>query len=225
MLIPKIIHQTWKTTNVPFDIFEKKWIKSWKKFHPDWQYKLWTDKDIRNLVKKHYKWFLKTYDNYDAPIKRVDAGKYIILDHEGGLYADLDYECLKNFEPLLLDNICFLSCEYESLAGPVCSNALMASVSKHPFWEEVFKQLPKNKDGHILNAAGPFFLTTVFNQHAGNSVMFLKDKKLFPWKYTDGLHKFSGKIYPESYAIHYSLVTWMNQNTKGNEWIPPPKLT
>ena len=42
--IPKIIHQTWKTKEVP-----EKWKKSqeeWQRLHPDWLYILWTDEDI-----------------------------------------------------------------------------------------------------------------------------------------------------------------------------------
>ena len=36
------------------------------------------------------------YDNYDVNIKRVDAVRYFYLYHFGGLYVDLDFECIKN---------------------------------------------------------------------------------------------------------------------------------
>ena len=49
--------------------------------HPSWEYKLWTDEDNRNLIKDHYPWFLKTYDEYDVNIKRVDAVRYFYLYH------------------------------------------------------------------------------------------------------------------------------------------------
>ena len=39
--IPKIIHQTWKTKDLPQNY--KKWSNSIKKMHPDWTYILWTD--------------------------------------------------------------------------------------------------------------------------------------------------------------------------------------
>ena len=92
--IPKIIHQTWKSRDLP-DNF-KKWSKIIKDLHPDWEYKLWTDEDNRNFIKNHYSWFLKTYDNYDVHIKRVDAVRYFYLYHYGGVYIDLDFICLKN---------------------------------------------------------------------------------------------------------------------------------
>ena len=39
----------------------KKWIKSWIDKHPNYKYKLWTDHDNRELVKKHYPKFLKVH--------------------------------------------------------------------------------------------------------------------------------------------------------------------
>ena len=101
--IPKIIHQTWETNNIPYDVYKKEWVESWKKNHPDWEYKLWTDEDRRALIKRHYLWFLKIYDSYELDIMRADAARYFILHYCGGLYADLDYECLKNIEPLISD--------------------------------------------------------------------------------------------------------------------------
>jgi mannosyltransferase OCH1-like enzyme len=39
--IPKILHQTWKNTQIPSKFI--KWIKTWLVNHPDWEYWLWTD--------------------------------------------------------------------------------------------------------------------------------------------------------------------------------------
>jgi len=52
-MIPKIIHQTWKDRDIP----EKwrRWQQSWKIYHPDWEYRLWTHEDIDQFVWRHYK--------------------------------------------------------------------------------------------------------------------------------------------------------------------------
>ena len=60
--IPKIIHQTWKTNNVPEKC--KEWVKSWKEKNPGWDYRLWTDEDNRNLIKEYFPKFLKIYDSF-----------------------------------------------------------------------------------------------------------------------------------------------------------------
>ena len=78
---PKIIHQTWKTKEMP-----EKWKKSpemWKKFHPDWEYKLWTDEDNRSFIQDKYPQFLKLFDSYPHGIQRADFIRYFILKDFG----------------------------------------------------------------------------------------------------------------------------------------------
>ena len=43
-MIPRIIHQTWKTETIP-----PQWEaaqRSWRDAHPGWEYRLWTDDDL-----------------------------------------------------------------------------------------------------------------------------------------------------------------------------------
>jgi len=42
--IPKIIHQIWLGSPLPDRC--KVLQKTWKKYHPDWEYRLWTEKEI-----------------------------------------------------------------------------------------------------------------------------------------------------------------------------------
>ena len=142
MSIPKIIHQTWKTKQIP-SVYDLRWIDSWKKYNPDWEYKLWTDEDLRNLVKDKYSWFLPIYDTYPHNIFRVDAARYFILHHHGGLYVDLDFECLKSFDPLLDNNVVFgyRPDNQDVVRYYNIPNALMMSVQYHPFWEIVFEKM------------------------------------------------------------------------------------
>lgn len=50
------------------------------------EHRFWTDDNIRQLIQKQYPWFLDTFDEYPYPIQRVDAGRYFILYHYGGVY-------------------------------------------------------------------------------------------------------------------------------------------
>ena len=45
--IPKIIHQIWLGS--PFPEKYKVLQQSWKKYHPDWTYILWTEKEIKDF--------------------------------------------------------------------------------------------------------------------------------------------------------------------------------
>lgn len=51
-MIPKIIHQTWKTKELPTDV--KNWHLKIKELHPGWDVRLWTDEDNLALVKEHF---------------------------------------------------------------------------------------------------------------------------------------------------------------------------
>jgi mannosyltransferase OCH1-like enzyme len=61
-MIPKIIHQTWKTDEIP-----DKWtnaVQTCKSVNSDFKYILWTDETMNNFVKKYYPSFYKTYNSY-----------------------------------------------------------------------------------------------------------------------------------------------------------------
>ena len=108
-LIPKIIHQIWLgDKKLPKNCIP--WMKSWKNFNPDWEYKLWNEDNIKTLN-------IKNFDVYSKKINpgyRSDILRYIILKKFGGLYTDTDFECLK---PLPLDIL-----KYKFIAGIMFGN-------------------------------------------------------------------------------------------------------
>lgn len=60
-----------------------------------WLHVLWTDADAEEFVTQRAPhWFVPTYELYMHPIQRVDVFRYILLLVWGGVYADLDNECL-----------------------------------------------------------------------------------------------------------------------------------
>ena len=52
MSIPKIIHQTWKTKEIPKELIFC--VESWKRLNPTWEYRLWTDEEMDSFVKKEF---------------------------------------------------------------------------------------------------------------------------------------------------------------------------
>ena len=52
--------------------------------NPDWEYKLWTDEDLHELVQDHYPELEELYLSYPNPVQRADMGRYLVLDHCGG---------------------------------------------------------------------------------------------------------------------------------------------
>lgn len=147
-MIPKIIHQTWKTREIP-----EAWkdsIPSWRRFHPDWRHILWTDKDLEQFIADRFPWFIDTYQAYPYDIQRVDAARYFILYEYGGIYSDLDIICTGNCDFLLCNEVVIPKTEPMGF-----SNDLMMAEAHHPFFEYLIKNLAA---AHRRSSRNPFLL-------------------------------------------------------------------
>ncbi|KAJ3070800.1 hypothetical protein HK102_006588, partial [Quaeritorhiza haematococci] len=105
--IPPIIHQSWKTHELPLKF--RAWSNTWKENHPHWEYRLWTDNDNRRLVEEHYPWFLPTFESFPHNIMRVDSVRVLYLHKYGGVYADLDVESTGSLDQAFLSDGSWMS--------------------------------------------------------------------------------------------------------------------
>jgi mannosyltransferase OCH1-like enzyme len=135
-MIPKILHQTWKSRDdFPYNFSE--WSKSFKSTNPELPRTVYDDKDNRELIRRHIPNLLGLYDEFPREIFRADFVRPIYLFFQGGLYADLDFQCLRR-----LDSI-FSPPELNLLLGRMGTdqtfahsipNAFMASSAHECFW-------------------------------------------------------------------------------------------
>lgn len=102
-MIPKIIHQTWKTKKLP-TIFDKIYDNN-KKINDNFEYKLWTDDNsgynIEDFIKKYYPIIYEIYKKIELGVQKSDIARLAILHHYGGIYIDLDIVLLKKLDDLL----------------------------------------------------------------------------------------------------------------------------
>ncbi|KAK9321818.1 nucleotide-diphospho-sugar transferase [Lipomyces orientalis] len=91
--IPKLIHQSWSTPDLPSKFAT--WSRSCREQNPDWEWVLWTDEDNLNLVKSYCPWLLTYYQQLRGEIYRADIVRNLYMYIYGGIYADLDVECLR----------------------------------------------------------------------------------------------------------------------------------
>ncbi len=166
-MIPPILHQTWKTDDIPGEF--RAWVDSWSRHNPGWQRMFWNDRTLLEFVAEHYPEFLETFCSYKRGVMRADAGRYLLLHHFGGVYADLDCECLAPFTPLMGEDRVVLCKEPEIHARDhafrglpyLLFNGTMASPPGHPFWLHLLSYLPGLKDAKdVLDATGPCVLTS-----------------------------------------------------------------
>jgi mannosyltransferase OCH1-like enzyme len=227
--IPKILHQTWKDVNVPLHL--NPLMETWKENHPDWEYILWTDAMNENFIREHHPDFLSVYQNFPHNIQRVDAVRYFILYEFGGVFIDLDFECLANISPLLNDQECVLGieplqhCERHNKEMIVC-NAFMACTAGNNFFKSICTDLKTIRYNNvntvawlaILESTGPFKLTEIYNQYPNKtSVKLLSADMIYPLSLDETRELINGndnmseeieKKIERAYAIHYFLGSW-----------------
>jgi len=108
-MIPKIIHQSWKTTDLSsYGPSAKKSQDSWLEFYPDFEYKFWTDKDIADYMEKQPPEYKQAFGDLDANIKKMDFFRYLILHEYGGIYSDVDFIANKRIDQSTLSNHSFI---------------------------------------------------------------------------------------------------------------------
>ncbi|KAI5959165.1 CSH1 [Candida pseudojiufengensis] len=164
IIIPKIIHQTYKSENIP-EIW-KPGQEACINLHEDYQYILWTDEMAREFISEEFPWFLKTWDNYKYNIQRADAIRYFALYHYGGVYIDLDDGCERRLDPLLT-----VPAFVRKTIPTGISNDVMGGVPNHPFFLKAIESL-KNYQRNwlvpyitIMISTGPLFLSVIWKQY------------------------------------------------------------
>jgi hypothetical protein len=134
--IPHVIHQIFfgGEEAVPDDY--RRYAATWREKHPAWRFEFWDAARCRDFLLAHYAAFVPIYDQYRHRIQRVDAVRYYILHHFGGVYLDMDIECLRPIDGLVADRTLLLGAHVGGY-----TNAVMGSVAGHPFWPRVFALL------------------------------------------------------------------------------------
>jgi hypothetical protein len=187
VLIPKIIHQTWKTHQVPENCLA--YVETWKKLHPEWEYKLWSDQELEKFVALNYPDFLPIFRGYGAGVQRADAGRYLLLDHFGGVYSDIDTECLVSFDGLCDEDRIVFCTEPQNHFGQVgrprgfkrlIFNGTMASPKNRPFWAHLVMALEKNRAAlSVLDSTGPYILSRSVETYQDQPALSISSAHLF----------------------------------------------
>jgi inositol phosphorylceramide mannosyltransferase catalytic subunit len=239
--IPRVIHQTWKERSLPQRYGELS--QTWRRAHPEWQWRLWTDADNLAFVEQHYPALLNTYLAFPYPIQRVDLIRYLILHRFGGIYVDLDFECYRALPPLLQGRACVLSLEaaaHNRVHGRrrIVSNAFMAAIPGHPLFAAVIDDLHRHRsretvpDRIVLDTTGPMMLTRVLDRLGkGADVTVLAPRHLFPLSMdeADGLRAASpdaavARKLARAYGMHWHDGTWWRPEPSGPRPPPPGAL-
>jgi mannosyltransferase OCH1-like enzyme len=214
--IPKIIHQIWIGGPLPQKYHALQ--KTWQKFHPDWEYRLWTDADLDNFPFTDRARFERA-KNF---AEKADILRYEILYQYGGLYVDADFECLKPFDPLhhACDFYVGLEAIFYRRAPVKMGNALIASVPAHPILRRCLEKISQEEtDGNfdrIQQVTGPECLTKAFleccqeGEHRNVAFPFTYFYPLPAPERNSSQEEIQSRwIQEESFGVHYWDASWL----------------
>jgi inositol phosphorylceramide mannosyltransferase catalytic subunit len=163
----------------------------------------WTDESALDFIATEYPWFLPTYTSYAHAIQRVDAFRYFVLAHHGGIYLDLDIEPSRPLHPLL---------QYPAWACRTAptgiSNDALGAAAGHPFYKHVIASLQTyNRNWGlpyvtIMYSTGPLFLSVMWEEYIA----------------TQAARPAAEKIWVLSRETHYQDTFGFFYNHEGGSW-------
>jgi mannosyltransferase OCH1-like enzyme len=162
---PKLIHQTWKTREVPPQFAAN--IATIERHQPDYERRLWTDDAIDAFVRQRAPEFADAYRSFRKRIEQIDFARYLILHECGGAYFDLDMVSIRSIDALVATNRIVLGLEcaehtqqFRPRPARVISNAVMISPPGEPFWLELMRHIAAHyDDARPLWQRGPVYRT------------------------------------------------------------------
>jgi mannosyltransferase OCH1-like enzyme len=193
-VIPKVFHQIWLGQQ-PFPYTDE--LKTWRNHHPDWEHHLWGEADLPVDLK------LKEAANLlRQPAERADILRLELLHRHGGVYVDVDFECLKAIDPLLEGVTCFLGL----LDSGRVSNAVIGCAPGHPLLAKAMQEVrPRTTYGPVdREGTGPLLIERL--RHDFDDITLFEPDVFYA---TERAHA--------EYAFHLSARSWKDEEGLRND--------
>lgn len=217
--IPKVIHYCWFGEN---DLSEKEkyCIESWKNRCPDYEIKLWNEKNIDVMHLNQY--VKEAYENKKYAFVSDYVRLYVIYQY-GGIYLDTDVELLKSLDKFL----CYDS--FFSFENDTVINTGVGFGAKKGN-EVIKKMLDDYQDIPFVLKNGHFDIEpcTVRNTNAIKSILKsfsdrtvicnYQNNYFFPTEYFCPMSNVTGKINitENTVSIHHYSGSWLDKKGKRN---------
>jgi hypothetical protein len=191
MAIPRMLHYIWLGEN-PMHPLMREWRKRWAALHPGWEMKTWGKvpglpthllASGDELVECRHPSYLASCPTH---AKRSDVWRYEILEQQGGVYLDTDFEPIKCIEPPIEGAAAFAGlcrtilqwsadCPEKRKLEVGCS--IMGAAPHHPWLREIVSRIPTRDPVRKLSLAFPF-LTEITARHP--DVLLLEPEIFYP---------------------------------------------
>lgn len=145
-MIPKIVHYSW-FSNEPIPEHIKELMETWKKYLPDYEFRLWDGKALAEIN--------CTYANEAVSVKKwafaADFLRNYVVYKYGGIWLDTDIEVFKSFDPFLSDKM-FIGAEanfHEIPKKRYVTSHCFGAEPGHPFLKQCVDYY---KDRHFIHS-------------------------------------------------------------------------
>ena len=174
--IPRQVHVIWIQGEAHLLRTRDWWVgrkAAWGEWMPKWTLRVWSDTEIRHVFQGStvYAPLLRMYDAPNAPMAwKADVARYVLLHKYGGMYADITYEVIRNFDWMLhgkgVDFVC-LHNDLQTVEKDLLhrtNNCWFAATAGHPILTALLQRLVTEEVpatftiGDIHNLTGPIQL-------------------------------------------------------------------
>lgn len=200
--IPSIIHMSFYTSSVQLPILKA--VYNTIQCHPNYDFNFYDDISCRQMLKQHFPPnVLKAYDDLVPGAYKCDLWRICVLYVYGGLYVDMRYCPLVNFDDYIDPDTDYF-CVNDVQLGHI-HNAVIAVVPKYPLFMDYINHIVDNIENRrygstTLDITGPGALGKVLFEKLGGN------KRLLPTMYTK-----YGKIQ----SINFNLATFTHETHAG----------
>jgi inositol phosphorylceramide mannosyltransferase catalytic subunit len=187
--IPRIFHHIWVgPESLPFE-FEP-YRASWEAHHPEWELRLWTEDNLPTDLRTS-----AVYERDRRPVERADILRLEVLWMLGGVYVDIDMECLRPLDELV-EGVDFFGTEIKP--GRI-TNTVIGAAQRHPILDSALRELRPQKPRARFDkgSSGPLFLARVVREYPRITTY---SRELF--------YPMTADERAEAYAIHHAARTW-----------------
>lgn len=192
----------------------RKFISSFHDFGNNLQTKIWTPKEIKDLIEKYG--FSSLSNDYDYFIQSLDLFKYLAVYDQGGFWADADIECRKNIDFLFSNSKAFAA--YQNPTNRTLCTAFLGAPSRHPAilaviesfeptWKKIKENKPKTKQSLVVKSSAPEF-TKIFKRRKDTICYNMEYFYPFDWNVKNP----NPNDYPNAYMVHYWDKSWWKLN-------------
>jgi autotransporter strand-loop-strand O-heptosyltransferase len=217
--IPKIIHQTFRTKELPEELRVS--VESLKKLNPDFEYRYYDDEDCYNFIKENYdEETLSLYSSINPKYgsSKSDFFRYLLMYKVGGVYLDIKSSAKIPLNDIILPTDEYLLTHWEGRDWNQILNYYHGEFQNwhiickpnHPFLEktiELVKRNIRNYKGEkgkisVLNLTGPIVYSEAIVSLIDEYRTYTFNSPVREFKVEDEIHLTYKNILPHHSSVY-----------------------